>query len=105
MARKGLVTPDANLDARGGNHLICQRSNLALGQRCRIASQIRAQTLALRHVEHGKALQERHRPGFFATVASTLFFSFWGEAVGIDHSDALLALAHVAACFKSLPKG
>src|SRR3546814_1190431 len=56
-----------------------------------------AQTLALRHVEHGEPLEERDCLGVLACLARLGLLCFGHETVGIDDHRALLALADIAA--------
>src|SRR3546814_2821348 len=64
-----------------------------------------AQTLALRHVEHGEPLEERDCLGVLACLARLGLLCFGHETVGIDDHRALLALADIAARFQRLFEG
>src|SRR3546814_6325207 len=77
----------------------------ALGKRRGIGRQPGAQPLALRDIEHGEALEERHCLGVATLARSPLFLRLGSEAVGIDDGHATLALADAPACFLRLPEG
>src|SRR3546814_11478477 len=67
---EGARPADSEIDARCGDHLLGNRHDFALGKRRGIGRQPGAQPLALRDIEHGEALEERHCLGV-ATLASS----------------------------------
>ena len=88
------------------DHRLGDRHDLALGERRGIGREPGAQALALRDVEHGEALEERHRLGVVAALARARAFSRLGrEAVGIDDGRAALALADQPPASMRLPEG
>src|SRR3546814_19087290 len=65
----------------------------------------RSQPLALRQIEHGEAFEERHAARILAAFPCASLLRFGGEAVGIDHGHAMLALADTAPGIADLTKG
>jgi len=55
---EGACAADAKIDAGRGDNLLGDGHDLALRKRCRIAGEISAQSVALRDVEQGEALEE-----------------------------------------------
>ena len=78
---------------------------VALGEDRRTGKEMLRQAVALRDVEHGEALEERHRLGLVAVLAGALQFSLGNEAVGIANGRAAFALANIAAQVQRLPEG
>src|SRR3546814_15090618 len=60
---------------------------------------------ALRRIEHGEAFEERHAARILAAFPCASLLRFGGEAVGIDHGHAMLALADTAPGIADLTKG
>src|SRR6185369_13268797 len=63
------------------------------------------QAFALCGVEHGEALEKRHRIGFATLARHALQFAARREAVGVADRRAALALLGMAAEGQSLPEG
>src|SRR3546814_10777669 len=69
------------------------------------SSDLGAQSFALREVEDGKALEEGDAAGILAAFARAFLLGLGGEAVGIDHGHAMLALADAAPGIAGLFEG
>src|SRR3546814_1821326 len=95
---------DWSSDVCSSDLLLGNRHDFALGKRRGIGRQPGAQPLALRDIEHGEALEERHCLGVATLARSPLFLRLGSEAVGIDDGHATLALADAPACFLRLPR-
>jgi hypothetical protein len=102
---EGLVPAYAELDARGSDHLPGDRLDLALVQWHRIAAKVCGQPITLGDVEEGKSLEEGNGARLVAITRRPLGFILGGEAIGIDHGHAALALADASSRLASLPKG
>src|SRR3546814_5285537 len=81
------------------------RDDLAFGQRFGVGREAGAQSFALREVEDGKALEEGDAAGILAAFARAFLLGLGGEAVGIDHGHAMLALADAAPGIAGLFEG
>src|SRR3546814_7863554 len=77
--------------------VFCDRPDFAFGQRPgtirRVGGEAGAQPFALRDVEQGEAFEEGDGLGIAAGLARAFLLGLGGEAVGINHIGAALALA------------
>jgi hypothetical protein len=90
------LAADTEVRQRGGDQRLGDRDRLALhGRRSDLVR--RRQALALRQVEDGEPLEERHRTGLAALARGALLLLFGDEAVGEDDDGPLLAAPHLPA--------
>src|SRR5260370_22998387 len=104
-AVEGALAADAEVGAASGDQRLGMRQNEPFGNRCGSARQRLRQVLALVGVEHRESLEERNCIGLVSIALGPPTFLVWREAVGIDDSLALLALADVSAQAKRLAEG
>ncbi len=100
----GLVPADAQVHAGRGNERFGNGHDLALGQRRGVAGQTGLQTLALRDIENGEALEERYGPRVLVLARRAFRLAFGNETIGVDHCDPALALADAASRRNGLPE-
>lgn len=105
----GLRPANPEIRARRGNEVFGSAVQFALGQRRWPRYQPFVQSIALRGIEHGKALEERNRARLLAALdllaPLRVAVVFRSEAVGIEHRAPALALADAAASGQRLAKG
>src|SRR3546814_7141782 len=96
---------DWSSDVCSSDLLFGNRDDLAFGQRFGVGREAGAQSFALREVEDGKALEAGDAAGILAAFARAFLLGLGGEAVGIDHGHAMLALADAAPGIAGLFEG
>jgi hypothetical protein len=99
------VAPDVERDPARRDQRFGDGHDLAVGQRCGVGGEAAAQAVALRDVEHGEALEERHGLGGVAALDRARLFGLGNEAVGIDDGRAALAFPDRAARLDGLFEG
>lgn len=100
----GHVAADPDLYAARRDHFFGDGNDLALGQWRGRGRKVVRQTLALRGIEDGEALEERHAARVFSCLLRALTFGCGNEAIGIDDCGAAFALADRTARLARLPE-
>src|SRR5579883_2046018 len=101
----GARAADSEVGAGRRDQDLSVRDDRALGQRRRAGVHVIRQAVALRDIEYGEALEERHGFRLITVVRGALALGFRDEAVGVADGGAALALAHAAAEVQRLTKG
>ena len=102
---EGTIAADAEIDTGRPDQRLEPRLDHAGRRWRRLDGNVFGQTLALRRVEHGEALQEGNTACFFPCLAGAAFFVLGGETVRIDDCGATLAFADIAAERQRLAEG
>jgi len=102
---EGALAADADIGLGRRDQRFGRGDEVALGADRRAGKEMVRQTIALRDVEDGEALEERDGFRLVAVLAGARQFIPRHEAVGVADTRAALALADIAAQIQRLAKG
>jgi hypothetical protein len=102
---EGALAADPDIGLGRRDQRLGARDAVALREGGRAGQEMVRQAVALRDVEDGEALEERHRIGLVAVPAGALRFVLGNESIGIANGGAALTLSDVAAQVQCLPEG